>query len=394
MNNIICTNTRTLVPADVQPHPQKPRSAGAFNPGLDGVRGLSLLMIMVFHMTLIQPSGVLPTAVYLVANSCWVSVDLFFVLSGFLITGILLDSKGRSGYFRNFWTRRALRILPLYYAVVAFSLLILPNLPHPKLNSFARISGDEWYYWVFLSNIGIANAGAFRHGILDVSWTLAIEEQFYLAFPIVVWLLSRRALAMLLAAIFVASGLFRLLLWLHDASPIALYVLTPTRLEPIAAGAATALIIRSNLGLAHFTKLAPVIVGVACTGLFVIFLLRFGLYWDDAMMQLGGYPLLAALYGVIVLRVALRPGAGGFLELPILQAFGRYSYAMYLFHLPIRGAIRDGIFAAGLWPTGPAAELLAQIIFYVVCITATFVAGWCSYHFYEVHFLKLKKYFR
>jgi peptidoglycan/LPS O-acetylase OafA/YrhL len=386
---------RGSVPAATwKPGLQETSTSRAFNPGLDGIRGLSLSMIMIFHMTLIQPTGGVATVVYHIANSGWISVDLFFVLSSFLITGILLDSKGKPGYFTNFWTRRALRILPLYYAVVAISLLILPHLPHPKLNSFARISGDEWYYWVFLSNISIAKAGAFRHGILDVSWTLAIEEQFYLTFPIIVWLLSRRALAMLLAAIFVASAVCRLLLWADGFSPIALYVLTPTRLEPIAAGAAAALIIRSNLMLRRYIKLELVIAGMACIGLLVIFLLRFGLVWDDPIMQLGGYPLLAVLYAVIVLRIALGAGAGGFFELPILQAFGRYSYAMYLFHLPIRGAIRDGIFAAGIWPTGTAIELLAQTIFYVVSIAATFAAGWCSYHFYEVHFLKLKRYFR
>ena len=145
---------------------------------------------MISHMTLFEPTGDLQSWAFAVANAGWIGVDLFFVLSGYLISGILLDAKCEPGYIGKFWARRALRILPLYYAVVAFSLIILPNIAHPYAALFGRISGDEWSYWLLLSNFSIAQVGMFRHGILDVSWSLAIEEQFYIVWPLIVLLLS------------------------------------------------------------------------------------------------------------------------------------------------------------------------------------------------------------
>src|SRR5437870_557283 len=161
---------------------------------LDGLRGIAILMVMLYHQTVMVGSTGIDRFVGFWTLSGWIGVDLFFVLSGFLITGILSDSKGATGYFRNFYARRVLRIFPLYYGVVAFSLLILPYIPHWKLENLARIKGDELWYWTYLSNFSIAAHAAFRHGILDVSWSLSIEEQFYLMWPLLVLLLSRRSL--------------------------------------------------------------------------------------------------------------------------------------------------------------------------------------------------------
>ena len=108
------------------------RDAGDHHPGLDGVRGLAILLVMIYHMTLLEPSSNVGSLVLAVANAGWIGVDLFFVLSGYLISGILLDMKREGGSIGRFWMRRALRILPLYYAVVAFSLIVLPSIDHPK----------------------------------------------------------------------------------------------------------------------------------------------------------------------------------------------------------------------------------------------------------------------
>ena len=127
--------------------------------------------------------------------------------SGLLITGILVDSKGGAGYFWNFYAHRTLRIFPLYYAVVFLSLVVIPNLPpglvpSGKLANFGRIDGDELWYWLYLSNFSIARAGEWRHGILGISWSLAIEEQFYLEWPLVVLRCSLRVGFSLLALTF------------------------------------------------------------------------------------------------------------------------------------------------------------------------------------------------
>src|SRR3981081_3459715 len=199
--------------------------------GLDGLRGIAILLVMIYHQTVAVGSTPVDRFVGFWTLSGWVGVDLFFVLSGFLITGILYDSRGSTGYFRNFYARRVLRIFPLYYAVVALSLFILPHLPHWKLDSLARINGDELWYWTYLSNFSIGAHSEFRHGILDISWSLAIEEQFYLTWPILVLLLSRRWLVTLCCALFVLALAWRSALIFAGVSPITVAVLTPGRVD-------------------------------------------------------------------------------------------------------------------------------------------------------------------
>jgi len=185
-------------------------------------------------------------------------VGLFFVLSGYLITGILMDSKGGDGYFRSFYARRMLRIFPLYYAVLVLALVILPQFAHAKAANFGRIAGDEWSYWVFLQNFTIAAAGRFRHAILDVTWTLAIEEQFYLLWPLVVFLFSRRTLLWISGALVLMALVVRLVLVLgYDVNPIAIFVLTPTRMDTLAAGAWLALWARGPQGPAALDAVVP-----------------------------------------------------------------------------------------------------------------------------------------
>ena len=148
---------------------------GAHVPVLDGIRGLAILMVMWCHTT--GYGGKHAFDMWFNYLSWWggIGVDLFFVLSGYLITGILLDSRGSSRFFGNFYARRALRIFPLYYAVVAFSFLVLPRfLPPAQAERFGRIAGDEPYYWFYLQNFAMARADGIRHGVLDITWSLAI----------------------------------------------------------------------------------------------------------------------------------------------------------------------------------------------------------------------------
>jgi peptidoglycan/LPS O-acetylase OafA/YrhL len=322
-------------------------------------------------------------------------VDLFFVLSGFLITGILLDSRGGERYYRNFYARRALRILPLYYAAAAFSFLVLPHLDHPGAVRSAPVAAEQGWYWLLLSNVPIAQSGAFRHGVMDVSWSLAIEEQFYLAWPLVVALVPRRRLAAVCAALAGFSLLWRAGALLLGAGPVAVLVLTPGRLDGLAVGALVAVAARGPGGLARLRAWSgPAALGAAAV---LAAAVAAGGGFDPLRpaMQTAGYSAFVVLAGALLVRTLTATRASALartLERAPLAALGRYSYALYLFHLPVRAVIRDLLLARG-WPlTVGGSYLPAQLAFYAVSTAATLALAWASWHLLEKRFLALRRF--
>ncbi|MBX3378910.1 MAG: acyltransferase [Phycisphaeraceae bacterium] len=398
-------------------------------PLLDGIRGLAILLVMVFHMSLLSDRGGVDSFARSVLSGGWCGVDLFFVLSGFLITGILYDTKANNAYFKTFYARRALRIFPLYYAVVFVSLIVLPavaaHLPEKaqgKLTRFGTIEGDEWMYWTYLSNFAIAQAGKFRHGILDISWSLAIEEQFYLVWPAIVFLFSRKSLLRICVGAIGFSLAFRCWLLYTGVNPVALHVLTPSRLDALAVGAFIALAVRHEGGLDRLAAVARVVIpvfGLALLGDFVFrYVTKSGRKGEEGLfsanlpeIQTVGLTVIAVFFGAILVRAvaasqreltapdAYRSRLVRIFESPLLRSFGKYSYAMYLFHLPLRALVRDSVLANKPPPlTGKqlpllyGTELPAQIAFTVVCIAITYIAAWLSWNLYEKHWLAFKRY--
>jgi peptidoglycan/LPS O-acetylase OafA/YrhL len=390
---------------------------GSHVPALDGIRGLAILIVMVFHMNMIAGVHKVDAAAKFISSAGWTGVDLFFVLSGFLITGILLDTKHGEGYFRLFYARRALRIFPLYYAVVALSLIVLPavaaHLPpvaQAKLDRFGTIGGDGWMYWAYLSNFAIASAEKFRHGILDISWSLAIEEQFYLVWPAVVYFLSRRRLIdVCIGAVFFAIGFRCWLVW-NGAHPIAVHLLTPSRIDALAVGAFIAAVSRGPGGfelLCRYGRVVGVVAFAAVTAAFAYrFVTNTGRPGEEGFasanlpeIQTVGLTLIAVAFGgllVHVLALTRSPEPTKhrlvrFFESPLLRSFGKYSYAMYLFHLPVRALIRDTVFGKDLkWIAN--SQIGMQIAFTSISIAATFALAWMSWNLFEKRCLALKKY--
>ncbi len=428
------------------------------NLALDGVRGMAILLVMWHHMTVFRPSNGVERFFHSAAELGTTGVDLFFVLSGFLITGILYDSKhklleggkGAGAFFGNFYARRTLRIFPLYYAVLVFSLLLLPHLAEmlrhvvsadraeliaSKLNRFESIGVHAKWFWLYLSNFPIAFEGRWLHGILGVSWSLAIEEQFYLVWPMLVWFLSRAGairvcVGLVIVALACRCGLALEMInagrgygplpadgvTLHWANPIGVYVLSFCRVDDLALGALAALLLRGTMDVPLAARIARGLVcwcGAAALGLVVV---------DNAMgwatpeiMGTGGGPLfqtvgytLAGLtcLGGLVLAVASCPGGmwHRFWTSWFMRTQGKYAYALYLFHLPIRAAIRDVVFGPGPDASGGPvprwtfegllhSQALGQAVFYVIAIGASLAAAWVSWVVFESQVLKLKKYF-
>jgi peptidoglycan/LPS O-acetylase OafA/YrhL len=207
-------------------------------PQLDAVRGLAVLLVLM-HNTDIYPSLHLG----FIANNGWMGVDLFFVLSGFLITGILVDAQESAGYFRNFYARRCLRIWPLYYSALLIMLVLAQLLPPAERQAiFGARSEPWWAFPLFLQNF-LVPVPTMATGLLGVTWSLAVEEQFYLVWPWVVRFCSQSQLSKIAIAVICVSPALRFYLSQHQVN---IYSNTFCRLDGLMAGALLALVARSR----------------------------------------------------------------------------------------------------------------------------------------------------
>jgi peptidoglycan/LPS O-acetylase OafA/YrhL len=208
-------------------------------PQLDALRGIAILLVIAHNATLHYG-----TTSYLhpLFDRGWMGVDLFFVLSGFLISGILLDTKESPNYFKNFYARRILRIWPLYYCLLAFMFLVLPRVSASEGVTIFAKSSPWWAYPLFLQNF-LLPLSTDAAGPLGVTWSLAIEEQFYLVWPIIVRFLSRRQVAILAVAGIAASPVLRYFLAAHH---VHIYANFFCRLDGLMLGAFLAALVRSK----------------------------------------------------------------------------------------------------------------------------------------------------
>ena len=205
-------------------------------PQLDSVRGLAVLAVLIHNTDEDRFTG-------FVARNGWMGVDLFFVLSGFLITGILLDTKNTNGYFRNFYARRCLRIWPLYYCTLFFMFVVVPLVrPSEAQRIFETRSMPWWSYLVYMQNffVPVVTKAA---GVLGVTWSLAVEEQFYALWPLVVRFCGERALRKVTVAIIGLDPIIRLFLLRRGFN---VYPNTFCRLDGLMWGALLALLLRSK----------------------------------------------------------------------------------------------------------------------------------------------------
>ncbi|MGA9393478.1 MAG: acyltransferase [Candidatus Sulfotelmatobacter sp.] len=305
-------------------------------PALDGIRGLAILMVLGWHgffeMFAVQPAG---SRFYLLGRSglfLWSGVDLFFVLSGFLICGILLDVSGSPSYFRTFYLRRAYRILPLYFALLAFaSLAALCYYGLPKPEWLSPYVGSI-YYPVFLQNVWMAVHGKFGSLLLAPTWSLAVEEQFYLTLPLIIYFVSRRSLTRILLATIAIAPLLRIFARAHfPDGKIAAYVLMPCRADALAMGALAALAVRSPEAWKRLTEYKLwIFAGIGVIGAVLIAILHSG--YEVYTKKLFGleYSLLDVFYLLILLSALLSPQVGSALSARWLRYLGSIAYGTYL----------------------------------------------------------------
>jgi peptidoglycan/LPS O-acetylase OafA/YrhL len=355
---------------------------GARLPELDGVRGVAILVVLAYHgfawsMQKESWTG-FAHVVELLTRPGWMGVDLFFVLSGFLITGILLDSRGRPRYFRNFYSRRALRILPLYYAI-----LVLIAIFYRGSAGFVALST------FYLSNMADLFGVSVVYGPL---WSLSVEEHFYLFWP---WLVSRLNplhMRLLAVGIFLAEPVLRGIAYFHRWD-VAVY--TWFRLDGLALGALLALFMRSE----EYTPKRLFKLGIACLGgaaALAILGIPFGL---QTRKTLVGDSLLFTFCsvmfagGIAIILSGSFPTVSGLARCRSLRWCGSLSYCLYIIHWLIFGRY-DAVF--GKYSPRIVAALGR---FGAICIRTlavmviSFVVAEISQRYFEGPVLRLKRYF-
>jgi len=296
----------------------------------------------------------------------WSGVDLFFVLSGFLIGGILIDARGSDAFFRTFYTRRFYRILPLYFVLLA--LFFIARI------TFAGIASGEWLFrgaypwWAYASftqNFLAARGGPGGH-FLDVTWSLAVEEQFYLTVPLLIYFAPPRHLLRVVIVLFFLVFVARIYIY-QRFGWFASYVLMPARADALTLGIIGAIIVRSQQSVAWLKSHAAVLrmaLFVAAGGAAAMLLLRIGI--TNRGMAYGGFTWLAAGYLALLLYIVIVPEArlAGLMQLRPLRALGVVAYFVYMFHQCVMGLV-FGLVAnhePGLRTTADAGLVLLSLI--------------------------------
>jgi len=325
------------------------------------------------------------------ADSLWMGVDLFFVLSGFLITGILLDTLNSERYFRNFYARRALRIFPLYYAVLlgfivsAHRLHIVWGGQLATLLTYTnRIFIDPhhpgFHFW-FGGNNNLVNF-----------WSLAVEEQFYFVWPLLVFLCRKPRnvfMAALLLSLAIVAGRFYLVS--RHAAADVIYVSLACRGDSLLVGAMLAAAFRHGYRQT-LARMAPIVAlaGLPVAG--VLFVKAHGLNRETTGMMEFGYTLIALYFAALVV-LSMRT-SGTFARLcnsGWLRFFGRYSYGLYILH-----SVLPAFYAGWLLPWIAASIghiTISNIVIAIVKFAIAVGAAYVSYHVLEKPFLGLKRHF-
>lgn len=365
---------------------------------LDGLRGLAVILVLMFHFSWSFPehTGLTATIKHYLWSG-WMGVDMFFVLSGYLITrGLVKDSVYSTGKrLKLFWARRAFRIFPLYYIV-----LIVGAVVCLALGLREDIPGAG--YWFYFQNYTLA----FDPNVLRWTahfWSLAIEEQFYFVWPLIVLLSGRARRLAVAVGLFVFCVVLRtvlmfaipkLLHWDMDQTAKLVYRATPTHMDGLLVGAILAMLHEdpAHSWTVLLRKIRAYTFGIGLVLLLGLMVFTHGFGTYDRRVIIVGYPLLAVVFGSAVSLAAdgcFPESVQRVLSAGVLPACGKVSYGMYIFHWIglIFFVHRQEAFVATL---GTGAALAVGFGVIAGGIVLTYCVAWLSYRFVEAPFLKIK----
>jgi peptidoglycan/LPS O-acetylase OafA/YrhL len=344
-------------------------------PALDGIRGMAVLLVILFH--------------FFNAGFGWIGVDLFFVLSGFLITGILIDSRDDRNYFRNFYIRRTLRIFPLYYfAFTFFLLLVIFAEDAVALKEPDFFTANALWFYIYMQNWLFAITGWPADHVLNHFWSLAIEEQFYIFWPVLVYFIPPKKLLHACILIIVVSLVSRICSYYQGCQAPWQFVTTHCRLEGLATGGLIAVLFRKNLSsLINIFKW----VGWIMIPVIIFLYIKAGtLKYNSPYYLTIGFTIFDLFLGSVLVAALTRKAAITIFSWPVLRFLGKYSYGIYVYHWMIYQLlwkwyldhILNGINAGG-----------SRFVYGIVCFILTILVSRISYMYLESPLLELKKKF-
>jgi len=372
----------------VRPEPPQPRPRGHIA-ALDGIRGLAILVVTFYRFAGGgQGKPASDDILWGVLSHGYRGVDLFFVLSGFLITGILYDAKGTSHYFQNFYARRSLRIFPLYYAMLLATLIVLPAISATASTILAPARGHQAWLWLYGTNLVQAGTGTWPFGCLNHFWSLAVEEHFYLFWPLVIYWLPRRAAIGACITLIVAASVSRISFVLLGGNGVAPEVMTFFRADALATGGLVALIARGPCGIQGLSA-------VARNGLCILGPILFLLSITSRRLLTVPDTLFAFFFACLLVNALTVPESSWPARLwnsDSLRFFGKYSYAMYVFQYPLIPLLAP-IFSVEVLTTTIGHTTAARLLYVLLMTAVTTAAAITSWHLLEKHFLALKRFF-
>ena len=354
-------------------------------PELDTLRGIAVSLVVLFHAFGFSygASGLSGVPKFLVGLTMggWVGVNLFFVLSGFLITGILLDTKDRSDFYRRFYTRRALRILPLYYAVLVLLLVLVRTELVARHASWSFLALSA----IYLSNVTPFFGVPMQYGVL---WSLSVEEHFYLLWPIAVRALSRRKVIACAVTVIAACVALRILYYFIGWSNNGYLWLSA---DGLAMGASLAALARNPEPRRDVRRCT--LAAFVSSGTLLVCGAPFGIFSAGHFLGLTVRETAIDLFFLGVLGAALLIGTSQyrqFVNIRVFQFLGTISYGVYLTHMLVFEVVAH--FTLRHWPSlrASAGHFALMVAQFCVAAPLTVAITYLSRWYFEERFLRMK----
>lgn len=375
---------------------QRMHRHGSHISSLDGIRGLAILMVLIAHFNgealIIQYAPFVGPIINKIILMGLKGVELFFVLSGFLITRILLSTKEANGYFKNFYFRRFFRIFPLYYFSLAAVLFGLPYLVEFDRGA-TLIQKNQWLLWSYLSNIpsdiSFDASSLFKLGHF---WSLAVEEHFYLFWPIVVFMVSRNVLKNICIGWVVTSFSCLILGEIGWAdTPAILSWSTVTHSGAIALGALCAVMCMSDREWLKLSYLSNI--GIYIFGFFFLLISFVPRSFHGEIIYSLTIPICSFFFASLLVRTLNSDFLDRLFSNQVLRLFGKISYGLYVYHGILRPLFVH-LFPREVLIDGTGSPFLGIILYFVLSIGCSMIISLISWYFFEKQILMLKKYYR